>query len=133
MKVSRPVDNIYNLCYTFAQHHKFFADHTMRHGGDDDNDDQEEANDDVEYDGKHMSINEPEVVEELPRLMERVNLDQPDCASENVEKEREQMMLIAAEHIKMARAQQKLHQDKAEKAKKVSGQASFGPNVHLCC
>ena len=30
LKVSRPVEDICNLCYMFAHHHKFFADHTMR-------------------------------------------------------------------------------------------------------
>ncbi len=33
LKVSRPVEDICNLCYTFAHHQKFFSDHMRRCGG----------------------------------------------------------------------------------------------------
>jgi hypothetical protein len=38
-----------------------------------------------------------------------------------VAEEKEQMMLEAAEHIKMARAQRQLYQDKVEKARQTVG------------
>jgi hypothetical protein len=78
----------------------------------------EETNDDIKYQGKHMGIDDPEVVEELSPLTGRVNLDQPDCALDKVMEEREQMTPEAAEHIKMARAQPKLYQDKVEATKR---------------
>ncbi len=64
LKVSRPIEDICNLCYSFAHCLKFFADHMMRcvglDDGDDDNDDQwEEANNDI------GNGNDPEVVDEL--------------------------------------------------------------------
>jgi hypothetical protein len=106
LKVSRPVEDICNLCYTFAHRHKFFADHTTRHSGrDNDNNEQDEADNEVGDD------NSPDVVEEIAHLTERINLDKPDCTSDKVAEEREQMMLEAADHIKMAKAQQKLYQD----------------------
>ena len=40
------------------------------------------------------------------------------CASNEVAEEKEQMMLEAAEHIKMARVQRQLYQDKVEKARR---------------
>jgi hypothetical protein len=106
LKVSRPVEDICNLCYTFAHRHKFFADHTTKRSGcDNDNNVQDEADNDVGDD------NSPNVVEEIARLTERINLDKPDCASDKVAEEREQMILEAADHIKMAKAQRKLYQD----------------------
>ncbi len=111
-KVSWPVEDICNLCYTFAHCHKFFADHTTRRSGHgNDNDEQDEADNDV------GDNNSPDVVEEIARLMEGINLNKSDCASDKVAEQREQMMLEAADHIKMARAQRKLYHDKVEKEK----------------
>ena len=45
-----------------------------------------------------------------------MGLQRPDSAFDEVAEQREQMMLDAAEHIKMARSQRKLYQDKVEKA-----------------
>ncbi len=44
LKVSRPVEDICNICYMFAHRHKFFADHTMRRSSDNDDDDDEQEN-----------------------------------------------------------------------------------------
>jgi hypothetical protein len=113
LKVSRPVEDICNLCYTFTHRHKFFADHTMRrssHEEDHDNDDEEEDED--------MDEEDQDISDELACHTSQIVLDQPDCATDQVAEEREQMMLEAAEHIKMARAQRKFYQDKVEEAKK---------------
>ena len=57
--------------------------------------------------------NDPEVADEIATLTTSVNnLSRPDCAIDKVAEQREQMMLDAAEHIKMARAQRQLYQDK---------------------
>jgi hypothetical protein len=111
LKVSRPVEDICNICYMFVHCHKFFADHTMRCSRSDYDDDEDEQ-ENVEERGRQH----PDVVDELARLTRRVDLNQPECASDEVAEEREQMMLGAAEHIKMARAQRKLYQQKVEAA-----------------
>jgi hypothetical protein len=111
LKVRRPVEDICNICYMFAHRHKFFADHTMRHSSYYDDDDDEQDN--IEEGGQ-----DPDFVDELVRLTKRVDLNQPKCASDKVAEEREQMMLDAAEHIKMARAQRKLYQQKVDDVKR---------------
>ena len=132
LKVSRPVEDICNLCYTFAHRQKFFSDHMRRCGGyaedtndDDDDDDNEDQN----------------VVDELARLTRDININRPECASDKVAEEKEQMMLEAAEHIKMARAQRQLYQDKVEKARRTVGKihsertytfvVDYGQNMEL--
>ncbi len=49
LKVSRPVEDICNLCYMFVHRHKFFADHTMRptHKEDHDYDDEDKEDQDM--------------------------------------------------------------------------------------
>ncbi len=111
LKVSRPVEDICNICYMFSHCHKFFTDHTMRCSSDYDDDNDEQEN--IEEGGQ-----DPDVVDELGRLTRRVDLNQPECASDEVAEEREQIMLDAAEHMKMARAQLKLHQQKVEAAQR---------------
>ena len=110
MKVSRPIQDICNHCYVFAHRHKFFADHTMKQVGryyDDDYDQQEEeAGDDLVL-GDH---NDQEVADKIATLTTSFNLSRPYCAIDKVAEQREQMMLDAAEHIKMVRAQCQLYQ-----------------------
>ena len=43
-------------------------------------------------------------MDELARLTREININRPECASDKVAEEKEQMMLEAAEHVKMARA-----------------------------
>ena len=57
-------------------------------------------------------------MDELARLTREININRPECASDKVAEEKEQMMLEAAEHVKMARAQRQLYQDKVEKARR---------------
>ncbi len=109
LKVSRPVEDICNLCYTFVHRNKFFTDHMMRCGGYDDTDNNDHEDDNNE---------DQDVVDELARLTRDININRPECASDKVAEEREQMMLKAAEHIKMARAQRQLYQEKVEKARR---------------
>ncbi len=125
MKVSRPVEDICNLCYTFAHRQKFFSDHMRRCGGYADDNNNEDQN----------------VVDELARLTRGININCPECASDKVAEEKEQMFLEAAEHIKMARAQRQLYQDKVEKARRTVGKihsertytfvVDYGQNMEL--
>jgi hypothetical protein len=111
LEVSRPAEDICNICYMFTHHHKFFADHTMRHSSDKDDDNNEQEN--------KGGGEDPDVMDELACLTRRVDLNQPECASDQVAEEREQIMLDAAEHIKIARAQRKLYQQKVEDVKQI--------------
>ncbi len=81
-------------------------------GREDDYDDND--GDNVDENSEYQ--NEPAVREELAILTDSVvNMASPDSAFEKVAEQREQMMLDAADHIKMARSQRKLYQDKVEK------------------
>ncbi len=51
-------------------------------------------------------------------LTRRVDLNGPECASNKVAEEREQMMLETAEHIQMTRAQRKICQEKVSAARR---------------
>jgi predicted small metal-binding protein len=73
------------------------------------------------------------VVDELARLTRGININRPECASNKVAEEKEQMMLEAAEHIKMARAQRQLYQDKVDKARQTVEKIHSGTDVHFCC
>jgi len=48
LKVSKPVEDICNLCYTYAHRQKFFSDHMTRCSGYADDDDDDEDNEDNE-------------------------------------------------------------------------------------
>jgi hypothetical protein len=104
---SRPVDDICNICSTFAHRQKFFGDHTMQHGGNED-----------DYNKDDNKDNDPEVVDELACLMRSVDLNRSEWALDKVVEEREVMVIEAAEHLRMSRAQRKLYQEKVDKARR---------------
>jgi hypothetical protein len=58
---------------------------------DDDTDDDEDSNDEDNND------EDQNVVDELARLTRGININRPECASDKVAEENEQMMLEAAE------------------------------------
>ena len=88
--------------------------------------------------GGYADDNEDQnVVDELARLTRDININRPECASDKVAEEKEQMMLEAAEHVKMARAQRQLYQDKVEKARRTlkkvhSEQTEYGAACIQC-
>jgi hypothetical protein len=84
---------------------------TVRYYDNDYDQQEEEAGDDLV--GDH---NDPEVADEIAPLTSSVILCRPDCVVDKVAEQREQMMLDAAEHIKMSRAQCQLYQDKVDRA-----------------
>ncbi len=108
LKVSRPIKDICNLCYTFAHCQKFFSNHMRRCGG--------YADTDYDNDDEDNNDEDQNVVDELALPTRGININCPECASDKVAEEKEQMMLEAAEHIKMARAQRQLYQEKVEQA-----------------
>ena len=71
-----------------------------------------------EYDEEEEEGDKDEV-DELTHLIQNfLDINHPKCTATVMAEEREQMMLEAAEHIKMARAQRKLYQDKVEAAQR---------------
>ena len=96
LKVSRPIKDICNMCYTFAHCQKFFLYHMRTCGGNADNDNDDKDNDEYNDNDDNM--------DELVRLTRDININHPECALDKVAEEKEQMMFEASEHVKMARA-----------------------------
>jgi ribosome-binding protein aMBF1 (putative translation factor) len=103
LKVSRPAVDICKDCYVFANRHRHLAHHTTtrRHDGDDICSDSSSSHDD-----------DADVADLGVSLMTNVDLNSVEAASNEADEERELMLLQAAEHVKMARAQRALYQAK---------------------
>jgi hypothetical protein len=111
LKVSRPAEDICKDCYVFANRHRHLAHHTTsstrRHDGDDDvRSDSSSSDDDDDADVADLGVG---------RTM-NVDLNLAEAASNGADEERELMLLQAAEHVKMARAQRALYQAKVADA-----------------
>ena len=117
LKVSRPAEDICKDCYMFANRHRHLAHHSTtmrRHDGDDvllhsdssssgdDSGDDEDDDDVLANHGVGLTMN--------------VDLKSAEAASNGADEERELMLLEAAEHVKMARAQRALYQAKVADA-----------------
>ena len=105
LKVSRPVEDICNLCYTFAHRTKYFVDVQRKclRENDEDDDEEEEEEDDVN---------------QLTCLTQNIlDINHPESTATLIAEEREQMMLDAADHICMARVQRTLYRDKVDAAR----------------
>jgi hypothetical protein len=106
LKVSRPVEDICKDCYVFANRHRHLANHAMRQDiqndfGDDDDDNGNNNDDDDDNDGDSTDDSDED--------------DDGNFVAKNVE-EREEMLIEAAEHVKMARTQRMLYQQKVDDA-----------------
>ncbi len=102
LKVSRPAEDICKDCYVFANCHRHLAHHGVR------GEDVSDSNDD-------SSSNDNEDAE-VAEHQTTVNLSKADAASNEVQEERELMLMQAAKHIEMARAQRALYQAKVADA-----------------
>jgi hypothetical protein len=110
LKVSRPVEDICKDCYAFANHHRYLANYTMGWDNDDDNSNSNSkhsndgrSNDDDNNDGSNN------VSDVGAHPMRDVDLNRPEVLSKKPDKESKLMLLQAAVHIKMARAQRALY------------------------
>jgi hypothetical protein len=116
-KVSRPVEDICKDCYAFANRHSYLVYHKIGRNDDDgngngnDNSNAERCTDGCSNEGGNYdgSNNFSDVG---VRPMGNADLNHPEAASTKAEDEREPMLLQAAAHIKMARAQRALYQAK---------------------
>jgi len=107
LKVSRPSEDICKDCYVFANRHRHLAHHsstTRRHDGDDV----------VRSDCSSGSSDDDD--DDVPNLGVGVDLNVAEAASNGTDEERELMLLEAAEHVKMARAQRALYKAKVADA-----------------
>jgi hypothetical protein len=106
LKVSKPIEDICAYCYAFANRHKYLANRAIGRG-DDGGDDDEGDDDNVENqqsvdatdvdDGKEGTVDSSLGVD--------VDLNAPEASWRKSDEERDLMLLEAAIHIKMARAQ----------------------------
>jgi hypothetical protein len=132
LKVSQPVEDICKDCYAFANRHRYLANRTMRCNDDDgEGDGDGNGNDDG---GNNDNANGGNGKGELSNdrhsndgsnddgskdfsdvgvhPIRNIDLNCLDAASTKADEERELMLLQAAAHIKMARAQRALYQAK---------------------
>ena len=134
LKVSKPVEDICQYCFVFANRHRYLANHSSMEvcvECDDDGDDIDVvrpaalANDtDIGGGGGHGMRPDPDInaecIDTTTRAAEFINASvRPagaECASTTVQEEREILLLECADHIKMARAQRLLYQLKIELA-----------------
>ena len=107
LKVSRPAEDICKDCYVFANRHRHLAHHTItrQHDGDD-----------VRSDSGSSDDNDADVADLGVCLTTNVDLNFAEAASNGADEERELILLQAAEHVKMARAQRALYQAKVAEA-----------------
>ena len=111
LKVSHPVEDICTQCCTFANHHRVLANHALSSQLSDESD--EEDMNDLEAGNEDND----EGVDHINRNIDTTGLE---AARTRSQEEKERMLLEAAEHIKMARAQRKLYQEKVAKAKRTA-------------
>ena len=110
LKVSWPAEDICKDCYVFANRHRHLAHHTTtsrRHEGDD------VLRSDSDSDSAGSSDNDDDA--DVGRTI-TVDLNSAEAASNGADEERELMLLQAAEHVKMARAQRALYKAKVADA-----------------
>jgi hypothetical protein len=119
--VSRPVEDICKDCYAFSNRHRYLANHTMGcndddgKGNDNNSSNGERSSDGCSNEGSNNdgSNNFSDVG---VRTMGNTDLHCLEAASTMTEEQRELMLLQAAVHIKMARAQRALYQAKVADA-----------------
>jgi hypothetical protein len=95
LKVNRPAEDICKDCCVFANRHRHLAHHhttTRRHDGDD-----------VRSDSDSAGSSDDDDDADVGRMI-NVDLNSAEAASNGADKERELILLQAAEHVKMARA-----------------------------
>jgi hypothetical protein len=115
------MEDICKDCNAFANRHRYLANHTM--GRDDDDGDgngNNSSNGERSSDGRSNEGSNDDGSNNFSDVgvctMGNANLHCPEAALTKADKERELMLLQAAVHIKMARAQRALYQAKVANA-----------------
>jgi hypothetical protein len=105
MKVSRLVEDICKDCDIFASRHRYLANHTSsrQHYDDDKSNIDSTADEDTN--------NDNDCVEKYSASLMEFDLNQLEAASDQTGELREQLLLEAAEHMKMARVQRNFYQE----------------------
>jgi hypothetical protein len=115
LKVSRPAMDICAYCYAFANRHRYLASHSLATRVPEDGEDSDNSDVDDEDEGA-TSGGEDETEMTTDSRSGRSSVLTPEAARNKIDEEREMMLLEAANHIKMARAQRALYQEKAAAA-----------------
>jgi len=120
LKVSRPAEDICAYCYAFANRHRYLASHSLAtrtpENGDADKSDVDE-DEGVSSGGEEETAMTTDRSEGVSTTTSRSsNVLTPEAARNKIDEEREMMLLEAANHIKMARAQRALYQEKVAAA-----------------
>jgi hypothetical protein len=113
LKVSRPAEDICKDCYVFANRHRHLAHHTTTSRRHDSDDVLRSDSGDSSADSGDSSDDDNDA--DVGRTI-NVDLNSAEAASNGADEERELMLLQAAEHVKMARAQRALYQAKVADA-----------------
>lgn len=127
LKVSRPVEDICQYCFVFANRHRYLANHSGMQlciECDDDGDDIEVVcrtdDGDEDDDGQEQSQARCARASAASDKFESTSdhCRRPESATTTVAEEREVLLLESAMHIRMARSQRALYQSKIEEAQK---------------
>jgi hypothetical protein len=111
LKVSRPAEDICKDCYVFANRHWHLAHHGARQR--DHDEDVSDSDDDCSR-GVDSSRDDSDA--EVDKRRTTVDLSLASAASNEAQEERELMLMQAAKHVEMARAQRALYQAKVADA-----------------
>jgi hypothetical protein len=120
LKVSWLVEDICKDCYAFANHHRYLANHTMGRDDDDGNGNGNDSSNRERSSDRHSNEGSNDDgrndFSDVGVCTMGTDLHCPEAASTKADKEREQMLLQAVVHIKMAKAQRALYQAKVADA-----------------
>jgi hypothetical protein len=109
--VSRPVEDICTQCYIFVNRHRVLANHAPSGRLSDES----EEGDTLDFDTGNEDNDEG-----IDHINRNIDITGLEAARTRSQEEKERMLLEAAEHIKMARTQRKLYQEKVAKAKRTA-------------
>ena len=96
LKVSRPAEDICAYCFTFANHHRYLAQHDNATLG--------------RVDDSSESNSGNKTIGDITSLLATIGIDEAASAATVAAKAREVLLLELAEHVKMARVQRLLYQ-----------------------
>ena len=116
LKVSRPAEDICAYCYAFANRHRYLASHSLATRVPEDGEDADKSDVDDKDEGATSGGEDETEMTTDSRSGHSSAVLTPEAARNKIDEEREMMLLEAANHIKMARAQRALYQEKAAAA-----------------
>jgi hypothetical protein len=161
LKVSKPQEDICQYCYTFTNMYKILTEKEKEEQSDDDDGtigdesivvvddaiDNESSGLDKYIDHNNIDTDDIEGhdMEAVEQILQTINLNVMGAAATKAREAKEQLILTCRKHIKMARAQRVLYQQKEQEARddvkqqvphsqrRVTITADFGQNIEIPC